>query len=672
MLNLSSHYYEFGPFRLDVRERLLLKDGEPIGLTPKAFDVLAVLVRRSGSLVEKDELLNEVWADTIVEESSLSQKIYQLRKILDDGSGEDKYIQTVPRHGYRFVANVSEIKPHQMPVESRAAASPAEDREIEYTRAHIVVEDEIIDEARLVGEPSRAIDLGSRQAVASRRRWQMVMAASVMLVIGLGGYFAWRNRMRSTSGHNIRRVGVLPFKPLGSDKDNEMLGLGVADALIGKLSTLSRANDVTILPTNAVYKYSGREYDGLSAGRQLGVDAIVTGTIQRDGEHVRITAQMISTNDNKVIWSGQFDRTLADIFTLQDSISMQLAQSLKPALTSDQKTALVKHETKNIAAYEEYMSAIYFWNKRTKEGLTKAIDHFQRAIDLDQSYARAHAGLADCYVLSAYYGYDIVSLSEAIKRQAEAARKSVELDDGLAEAHLEMAQAYLNERRREDGGREYQRALQLDPGSSTAHLRYANYLFVGLQLNESAEHMRLAVELDPSSPIANAAYSFNLIMQRNYPAAIKHCEKALELDPQTPLAHLNLAGALELSGKYDEAIDHYSRELESNREMAIAGIAHAHALAGRKDKAREFLNQLPKSSEDPQHYYNIALIHVALGENSAAVDSLEKARLNRQIVAMLKYDPGLDSLRQDSLFAEFVQSHGLTDALKDNAIPRAS
>ena len=205
-----------------------------------------------------------------------------------------------------------------------------------------------------------------------------------------------------------------------------------------------------------------------------------------------------------------------------------------------------------------------------------------------------------------------------------------------------------------------------------AHWRYSNYLFVGLQLKESAEHMRLAVELNPSSPITNAAYSFVLIMQRNYPSAIKQCEKALEMDPQTPMANLNLAGALELSGKYDEAIDHYTKELESNRELAIAGIAHAHALAGRKDKAREFLNQLPKSSDNPQHYYNVALIHVALGENSEAVETLQKARLNRQIVALLKYDPGLDSLRQDNLFAEFVQSHGLADALKDNAIPKAS
>jgi DNA-binding winged helix-turn-helix (wHTH) protein/TolB-like protein/Tfp pilus assembly protein PilF len=668
MLNLSNHYFEFGPFRLDLRERLLLKAGEPIALTPKAFNVLAVLVKHSGSLVEKDELLSEVWPDTIVEESSLSQKIYQLRKILDDGSGEDKYIQTVPRHGYRFVADVREVRPH--PIETpagRNATSQIDSREIEITRARIVVEDEFLDDTPQ--QPNRLI--GTPQPSAITRRSQMILGATLVLVLTVAGYWTWRTHNRVTTS-NLHRIGVLPFKPLGADSGNEMLGVGVADALIGKLSTLSRSNDITILPTNAVYQFSGREYDSVNAGRQLDVDAIVTGTIQRDGDRVRITAQMIRTGDNKVIWSGQFDRTFADLFTLEDSISLQLAESLKPALTADQKQALAKRETKNLAAYEEYVTAVYFWNKRTKEGLTKAIDHFQRAIDLDRSYARAYAGLADCYLLSAYYGYEIVGASDAVKLQAEAARKSVELDDGIAESHLEMAQAYLNERRREDGGREYQRALQLDPSSSIAHLRYANYLFVGLQLNESGEHMRLAVELDPSSPITNAAYSFTLIMQRDYAAAIKHCEKALDLDPQIPLGHLNLAGALELSGRYDEAIEHYTKELNSNRELAIAGIAHAHALAGRKDKARQFLSQLPKSSEDPQHYYNVASIHVALGENSEAVDALQKARLNRMTVAMLKYDPGFDSLRQDSVFVEFVESHGLADVFKNHASPRAS
>ncbi len=666
MLNLSNHYFEFGPFRLDLRERLLLKDGEPIALTPKAFNVLAVLVKRSGSLVEKDELLNEVWPDTIVEESSLSQKIYQLRKILDDGSGEDKYIQTVPRHGYRFVAEVKEVKPHPVDnAETRSATSQIDSREIEITRARIVVEDEFLDTPpapnRLIAAPQRA---------PVNRTWPMIAGASLVVLLSVAGYWTWRTQNRANT--NLHRIAVLPFKPLGSDSGNEMLGVGVADALIGKLSTLSRSNDITIMPTSAVYQFSGREYDGVKAGRDLDADAIVTGTIQREGERVRITAQMISTRDNKVVWSGQFDRTFADIFTLQDSISLQLAESLKPALTRDQKAALAKRETKNLAAYEEYVTAIYFWNKRTKEGLTKAIEHFQRAIDLDQSYARAYAGLADCYLLSAYYHYDIVEPYEAVKRQAEAARKSVELDDSLAEAHLEMAQLFLNQRRREDAGREYRRALQLDPSSSTAHLRYANYVFYDLNLNDAADHMRLAVQLDPSSPITNAAFSFMLVMQRNYPEAVRHCQKALELDPQTPLVRLNLAGAYESMGKYDEAIEQYTKALETNHKEAIAGLAHAHALAGRRDKAKQLLSELPKSSEEPTDYYNIALVHVALGENAEAIGTLQKARLTLSIVAMLKYDPSLDSLRQDAAFIEFVQSHGLQDKLKNGPIARAS
>ena len=171
-----------------------------------------------------------------------------------------------------------------------------------------------------------------------------MVGAALVLLLTVGLYWAWRTHNRVQTS-NLHRIGVLPFKPLGSDSGNEMLGLGIADALIGKLSTLSRSNDITILPTNAVYQFSGREFDGVKAGRQLDVDAIVTGTIQRDGQRVRITAQLTSTSDNKVIWSGQFDRTLADIFTLQDSISLQLAESLKPALNNDQKHALAKRET---------------------------------------------------------------------------------------------------------------------------------------------------------------------------------------------------------------------------------------------------------------------------------------------------------------------------------------
>src|SRR5215471_17785782 len=211
MLNLSNHYFEFGPFRLDLRERLLLKDSEPISLTPKAFNVLTVLVQHSGSLVEKDELLNQVWPDTIVEESSLSQKIYQLRKILDDGSGEEKYIQTVPRHGYRFVAEVTEIKPTGVDVPEPPAITPAagDSRKIEYTRAHIVVEDEILEDSA----PPAVKSLNQSAAAASfarvtaeRNRWQLIAAASLMILLTVAGYFIWRTKHLAGSS-SVHRIG---------------------------------------------------------------------------------------------------------------------------------------------------------------------------------------------------------------------------------------------------------------------------------------------------------------------------------------------------------------------------------------------------------------------------------------------------------------------------------
>jgi DNA-binding winged helix-turn-helix (wHTH) protein/TolB-like protein len=433
MLNLSSHYYEFGPFRLDLRERLLLREGQALTLTPKAFDVLAVLVRRSGSLVEKDELLSEVWPNTIFEESSLSQKIYQLRKLLDDGSGQDKYIQTVPRHGYRFVAEVREVLPQT--VADSQPLIPGDN--------HEPVQDQISEAP--VSEPIAAAEIAA-QVPKSRllpKRVAGLVGVACLLALAGAGIWIWRYRTASTGTSGIHRVAVLPFTVLGDDRENETLGLGLADALIGNLSRLNRNDRITVLPTNAVFRFNGINNDSIRAGHELSVDGVVSGTLQRVGGNVRVSAQLTRVSDNQVVWAGQFDREFSDIFELQDSISLQLAQSLKLAITKDQKQILTKHETNNAAAYESYATAIYFWNTRSQMGVAKAIDYFQKVIGFDPSYAKAYAGLSDCYLLSFNYGYDIVNPEDAFKRFGEAAQKSVELDDDLAAAHVQMAQLHF-------------------------------------------------------------------------------------------------------------------------------------------------------------------------------------------------------------------------------------
>ena len=652
MLNLSSHYYEFGPFRLDLRERLLLREGQPLTLTPKAFDVLAMLVRRSGSLVEKDELFSEVWPNTIVEESSLSQKIYQLRRALDDGSGQE-YIQTVPRHGYRFVAEVREVL---QPTVATSEHLQTDDHEQTIER---ILDHDDISEAP-ISTPVAATASRVRNSHLLSTRLARLAGVICLLAIAGAGIWMWRHRAVPTANSSIHRVAVLPFRVLGNDSENETLGLGLADALIGNLSRLKRTDQITVLPTTAVYRFNGADNDSSRAGQELSVDGVVSGTLQRIGSTVRVSAQLTRVSDNQVIWAGQFDRESSDIFELQDSISLQLAQSLKLAITKDQERILTKRETNNAAAYESYATAIYFWNTRSKENIARAIDYFQKAISLDPSYAKAYAGLSDCYLLILNYGYDIVDREEAFKRFAEAARKSVELDDDLAAAHVQIAQLHFVRGEYPDANREFQRALQLDPGSSVAHQRYSIFLFWSLQMDQAAQHIKIAQELDLASPITNAALAYMLLMKRDYTGACRYGERALELDKHTPLVRITLAAAYEQVGNFDEATRQYQELLASNRNVGLAGLAHVAAVKGQRDKAAQLLSSMTGAKENsPDYYYNQALVYVALGDNSKAIELFEKVRLNPLMIALLRFDPQLDGLRNDTRFAEFVHSHAL-------------
>lgn len=636
MLHLSNHFFEFGPFRLDVRERLLLRDGKPVLLSPKTFNVLAILVQQHGSLVEKDRLLAEVWPDTIVEESSLSQKIYQLRKILEDRAGEDKYIQTVARHGYRFVAEVREVT-------SPSVQTP-------------VVEHEIVDESSELdsGTGAAATDI---HLAAPRRSLKIIVGCFVVLLLLGAGIWIWRRQKSITAQHPPRRIAVLPFKPLGDDSGNELVALGIADAVIGKLSRLDSPGQLTVLPTNSVYQFSGRDYDRIEAGRKLNVEAVLDGTVQRIGDRVRVTAQLTRINDNRVLWAGQFDSSSNDIFSVQDSISLQLAESLTE-LTGEQRADLKKRETQSSESYEAYVTALYFWNNRTKDGVKKAVEYFQRAIQADPKYARAYAGLSDCYYLIQNYRYDIVPTDEAIQQQGIQARKALELDANLSDAHLEMAHFFFLKGQHDEANREFQRALELDPSSSVAHMRYANALFQSLQLDQAVNQMKLAQELNPASPILNAALGFMLLMDRDLAGAARYCEKAIELDPKTPVVHITLAVTYERSGKYDQAIAQYQQILDSEPKTAMAGMAHVAAVSGNPEKAKQILEKLapPSMAGD---YYNRAVVQVALGDNAKAIEALNQANLNEYLVAMLKYDPALDNLRSDKRFIEFLRARKL-------------
>src|SRR5205085_5737472 len=389
MSKQAKHFYEFGPFRLDTANRLLMHEGEVVPLKQKAVETLLVLVEGRGEVLEKEALMQRLWPDSFVEEANLTQNIYMLRKAL--GAGD--YIETVPRRGYRFAAEVREW-----------AEDSADLIVQERTRASILIEEEEETQEQTEVLPAS----GARPALGAARRPRrrtgaLVIVAALLLValLGLASYF-WRRGAGARPGAAtpVRSIAVLPFKALDADGGDAYMGLGMADTLITKLTS---AGSLIVRPTSAVLKYADAGQDSVKVGQELGVDCVLDGSIQRQGERLRITVRLVRTSDGQPIWADQFDEQATDVFKLQDSISEKVTSALALKLSVAEQKLLTKRYTDNPEAQQLYIKGRYFWNKRTAEGLQKSIEYFQQAVDLDPHYALAYTGLADAYLqLPAY------------------------------------------------------------------------------------------------------------------------------------------------------------------------------------------------------------------------------------------------------------------------------
>lgn len=634
MKRQALHFYEFGEFRIDARERLLYRGGEVVALTPKVFETLLVLVRHSGHVLEKNELMQMLWPDSFVEESSLAQNISLLRKALGEGAAERQYIETVPRRGYRFVAEVTETRQEEtdaempLPAATEAAAS---------TLAHAA--------------PPR------------RRRRVYTLVAAVLLCSALTGLFYVRAHKRRQAGAETaaKSIAVLPFKTLGTEDETELLGLGMADALIIKLGKLPRP---AVLPTGSVVKYTRRDGDALAIGRELGVDAVLDGTVQRAGERVRVTAQLIRLSDGKALWSGKFDQQYSGIFAIQDSLSEQLAAALVSELTNNDRERLAGGRlTQNTEAYQAYLMGLYFWNRRTEENLAKAIGYLQQAVEKDADFALAHAVLADCYYLCSTSGYKIVPRGEALRRAYESAQRALVLDDTIAEAHTAMAGVRQAYKEFDEAGREFRRAIELNPNYAVARVRYGYFLFGSLRLEEAVAEMKRAQELDPASPVTNAALAFMLRMARDYDGAIKHNRRALELQPDTIGAHAGIAESYIGKGMFEEAHAEIEKVRQTEPLLAVQLRAYAFAAAGRRQEALAILSELQQTdaSVPPINY---ALIYGHLGDKEKAFAWLKKDSFSPPVRALLMFDPDLDPLRDDPRYDEILRHQDIARVSK--------
>jgi len=637
----SLRYYDFGPFRLNVTERLLQTSDRMVPLTPKLIDTLVVLVENSGHVVTKDSLMRSLWPDTFVEESSLTQNISLLRKALAEGGGGEHYIETIPKRGYRFAADVREH-----------IAAETEMVMQERTSTQILIEEQLLEDSK---EPAPLPATDSRRNVLAApqtkfRLYSTIVAGSLVLVSVLtAGY--WFQRNRAAAGLPAKSIAVLPFKTIGPQTESELMGLGMADALILKLSRLDQP---AVLPTSSISKFTNRNAEAASIGRELGVDAVLDGTVQRDGDRVRVTAQLIRSSDGKPIWSGKFDEDYRSIFMLQDAISEELAAALIPHVAPN-KQRLNVHLTENQEAYRDYLTGVYFWNRRTKVNLPKAIEYFEQAVKKDPNFALAHAYLGDSYFLAFQTGYEILRRDEALTRAGSSVRRALDLDDNLPEAHTVKAGILLCDRNYAESEREYRRALELNHNYAVGHLRYGYFLFYVSRLPDALLQMRRAQELDPVSPIANAALGHMLYMSRDYDGSIKFNKRALELQPDVTIVHLNLGEVYAQKGMFEEALAEFEKVRAENPQYAAAEKAYVFGLAGRRSEALNALEQLRQLSDGQADSFSTAVVYCALGEKDKAFEWLEKVSPNMVMSSEMRFDPRLDSLRGDPRFDDYLK-----------------
>jgi TolB-like protein/DNA-binding winged helix-turn-helix (wHTH) protein/Flp pilus assembly protein TadD len=632
--------YEFGPFRIDAVKRVLLREGELVPLTSKSLDTLLVLVEHCGQVVTKDDLMKTLWPDTIVEENNLTQQISMLRKALGERANEHRYVVTVPGRGYSFVAEVSGPRKPDMNLVVE-----------QHIRSRITVGVEDSDESELLIPKYLP---GSQLAMPHRWGSKSTMLLLFAGLAGLALLAFWFSSAGQPSQKRERRrsIAVLPFKPLNSDSTNDYLSTGMADALIAKLSNIRQ---ISVRPTSAIIKYAGQSQEAQAIGRELGVDSVLEGTVQRVGERVRVTVQLVSVQERDPAWTKSFDEGISDIFALQDTISEQVAQTMMVRLNVEEQRQLSKRETENVEAYQEYLRGRYFWNKRDQQGLKKSLDHFQQAVDLDPNYGQAYAGLADAYTLFATYRIDSFSPDEAFRRARTAATRALAIDETQAEAHASLGMIKIWCDHDGTGAEaEFKRAIALNPNYATAHHWYSEYLARSDRETEAMTEIRLAQELDPLSPVINTTLGERLYYARRYEEAIAQSKRTLEVAPDFESAHFVLGLALEQKGRFDEAISELQKAkgTASVNVSAAASLAHTYALAGQEDKARKILHDL--LAEKMSEPYEIAVVYQGLGDRRQAMSWLKKMNDGGELRMLLKLDPRFDSLRSEPRFQELL------------------
>jgi TolB-like protein/DNA-binding winged helix-turn-helix (wHTH) protein/Tfp pilus assembly protein PilF len=649
MFPSASERARFGPFEAHLRSGELFKYGIRIKIQDQPFQVLAALLERPGQLVSRDELRRRLWSDdTFVDfDAGLNAAVRRLRDSLCDSNGTPRFVETLPRRGYRFIASVEMVETADEPLQT--TPEPRNGTQ----------------------QPREGARVESRESVipAALKNewvfWRRVAAVVCALTLTAGAFVTARRLRLPTRGTDpkpIRSIAVVPLRNLSGDSSQDYFAEGITDALI---TNLAQIKSLRVISRTSVVPYANSGKSLSQIAGELNVDSVVEGAVVVSGDRVRIDARLNRAGDEQHLWAKSYDRRLSNILMLQNEVARDIASEIRAELSPLEKNRLAQVQSIDPEAYELYLRGRYCWNKRTDEGYDKAIEFFERAIAVQPGYAQAYAGLADAYALIGVLKQRGLSHAQTISLARSTALKALALDDTVAEAHASLASiAYVYDWDWPLAEKEFIRAIDLNPNYATAHHWYAYYLMSRGKMDESLAEIRLARQLDPQSLIINSDVGQLLYTARRYDEAIEVERRTLEMDATLPWPHRWMGLSYLAKRDFSEAI----AELQTNARMAndepgsLAILGMAYAQSDHPDEAKQILRQiraLPAERYDSMP--DVAWLLASLDEKDQAFGWLERSYAARaRGLKGLAVIPYLDDFRSDPRFQDLQRRVGLT------------
>jgi TolB-like protein/DNA-binding winged helix-turn-helix (wHTH) protein/cytochrome c-type biogenesis protein CcmH/NrfG len=630
----------FGPFEADLRSGELRKHGVRLKLQDQPFQVLALLLEHAGDVVTREELRQRLWpADTFVDfDTGLNSAVKKLRDVLADSADEPRYIETIPRRGYRFIAPLVDPDPATVP---SSAPEPG------LRPAHETAS----------SQPAGSVVTSAESFFFTRLR--LLFGAAALLVLLVVGFLVYRNTGAGvTKQPAIKSLAVLPLKNLSGDASQDYLADGMTEALIGRLAGI---HDLRVISRTSVMRYKDTKEALPDIAKTLGVDAIVEGSVIRDGNRIRVHAQLIRAATDEHFWSEAYDRELRDVLTLQSDVAQSIAQKVEVTITGEEHARLSSARTVDPEAYEAYLKGRYYWNKRTADSMPKAALYFEQAISKDPGYGAAYSGLADCNSGLAWHGF--MSPSEVLPKAYAAVQQAVEIDPQSAEAHASLALVLDHKWDWAGAEVEFKRALELNPRYANAHHWYGDYLSIQARHDEALVEAKHALELDPLNLMIGTWVGLRYYLARRYDGAIEQSQNTVDLDPNFAAAHLVLGESYVQQGKHKEGLDELQKaaSLSGDSPLYMAQVGVSLALAGEKKEALRAIRVLRDiSTKRYVSPYGIAQIYAALNDKEQTYDWLETAYRDRAVwMSYLAVDPVFDSIRSEARFRDLLHRVGL-------------